>query len=73
MMVVAVMIMVVVVIVVVGDEEIGFDVEDAVEIEGAALEHVGRSRRRICSPRCSARVRVDGADARLDLAQFGRA
>ena len=33
-------VMIMVVIVVLGDEELGLDVEDAVEVEGAALEHV---------------------------------
>ncbi len=41
MLMVVVVIVVVIVVVVLGDQEIRLDVEDAVEIEGAPLEHVG--------------------------------
>ena len=34
-------VVVMVVVVLLGDEEVGLDVENAVEIEGAPLEHVG--------------------------------
>ena len=50
MVMVMVVVVVMIMVVVVGDQEIGFDVEDAVEIEGATLEHVGDARRRISSP-----------------------
>src|SRR3984957_1091150 len=41
MMVAAIVVMMVVVVIIVTDEKVGFDVEDAVKIEGAALEHIG--------------------------------
>ena len=41
MMMAPVMIMAMVVIMVLGDKEIGFDIEDAVEIEGPAPKHFG--------------------------------
>ena len=69
MMVVVVMIMVMVFI---ADQKFGLDVEDAVEIEGAPLEHVGERDVAFLRP-MQRRVRVDGPNARLDLAQFGRA
>ena len=63
--------MIVVVLMLLGDEEFRLDVEDAVEIEGSPFEHVGE--RDIAFLRAVKRgVRVDGADARLDLAQLGR-
>src|SRR3984957_12191136 len=71
MMVFAVMVMMVVVMVV-DNEEIGFDVEDAIEIEGAAFKHICERDVAVLRP-MQRRVRVDGSDARFDLAQFGRA
>ena len=69
MMMAIAVIMVMLMIMIVGHEEIGLDVEDAVEIEGAALEHVGE--RDVALLRAmQRRVGVDRADARLDLAQF---
>ena len=61
----------VVVVVIVDVEKVGFDVQDAVEIEGAALEHLGD--RDVAFRRLmQARVGVDGADARLDFGQLRR-
>ena len=71
MMAIAV-VMVMLMIMVISHEEIGLDVEDAVEIEGAALEHVGERDVALLRP-MQRRVGVDRADARLDLAQLRRA
>ena len=74
MMMAAVMVVVimVVVVVIVADEEVRFDVEDAIEIEGSALKHISECDVAVLrSMQC--RVGVDGADARLNLAQLGRA
>ena len=46
------------------------DVEDAVEVEGAALQHFGHLDRAAIGA-VQPCIRVDGADARLDFAQFG--
>ena len=70
-MAIVIVVVIMVVVVVVDGEEFRLDVEDAVEIEGAALEHVGDldvALLRAMQPR----VGVDRADARLDFAQFGR-
>ncbi len=65
------MVMIVVVIMLLGDEEVRLDVEDAVEVERPPLEHVGE--RDVAFRRPMERsVGVDGADARLDLAQLRR-
>ncbi len=70
-MVVVVVVMIVIVVVIVDGEEFRLDVEDAVEIEGAALQHLGD--RDVALLRAvQPRVGVDRADARLDFAQFGR-
>ena len=63
--------MAVVVVVILDDEELRFDVENAIEIEGSPLEHLGQRNVAFLRP-MKGGVRVDGADARLDLAQFGR-
>ena len=55
-----------VVIVVLGDEEVRLDVENAVEIEGAPLKHVGELDVAFVGA-MERSVRVDRADARLDL------
>jgi hypothetical protein len=53
-------------------EEVGLELDDAVEIEGVAVQHLGD--RHLAVPRAmDARVWVDGADARLDLGELGRA
>ena len=69
MMVVAVVMMVVIMIVA-GFEEVRLDVEDAVEIERAALEHV-RQRHLAALGAMQLGIGVDAADARLDLGQLG--
>src|SRR3984885_2671367 len=70
MVVAAVVVMVIVVLL--AYEEVRFDIENAVEIEGTALEHIGKRDVTLLGS-MQRRVRVDGADARFDLAQFGRA
>ena len=72
MIVVMIMVMIVVMIVIVAVQEFRLDVEDAVEIEGVAAEHLGRAR---SCERCGAMqlgIGIDAADARLDLAQLRR-
>ena len=71
MMVAAIMI-VVMIMVVLADEEVRLDVENAIEIEGAALKHV-RNRDVAFLRSMERRVGIDRADARLHLTQFGRA
>ena len=72
MMMAAVMILVVVIMIILADKEVRFDVEDAVEIERSALKHI--SKRDVAVLRSmQRRVGVDGPNARLNLAQFGRA
>ncbi len=69
-MMMAVMVVIVMVVIVDG-EELRLDVEDAVEIEGAPLQHLGD--RDVAVLRAmKLGVGVDRADARLDLAQFRR-
>ena len=71
MVVVMIMIVVMIVVVFVRRRGIRLDVEDAVEVEGIAAEHLVDVD--LARARCdAARIRVDAADARLDLAQFGR-
>src|ERR1700722_6775549 len=72
MVVAAVVVMVVVIVVLLAYEEVRFDIENAVEIEGTALEPIGKGGVTLLGS-MQRRVRVDGADARFDLAQFGRA
>ena len=60
------------IVVVAGVQELRLDVEDAVEIEGVAAEHlVERNLRPLGAVQLG--IGVDGADAGLDLAQFGGA
>ncbi len=61
-----------VVIVVLGLEERRLEVEDAVEVEGVAVEHRVERHGAALRP-VQLGVGIDGADARLDLAEFGRA
>ena len=68
-MVVAVVIMVMMVIMLLGLEELGLDLEDTVEIEGVASQHLGQ-RHLAALGHVHARIGVDGADAHLDLAQL---
>ena len=71
MMVVMPMVMVVIMTMIGGAEEIGFDVEDAVEIEGTAAEHhVERHRTALGAVQLG--IGIDAADARLDFGEFGR-
>ena len=65
--VVVMVVMVMVVVIVVADEKVGFDVENTVEIEGSALQHIGERDVAFLRP-MQRRVRVDGANARFDLA-----
>ena len=51
-------------------EELRLDVEDAVEVEGVAVEHLG-DRDRAALGAMEARIGIDAADARFDLAQIG--
>jgi hypothetical protein len=68
--VVMVMAMVMIVVVTVAAvEEFRFDLQDAIEIERAALQHVGY-RDLAALGAVQFGVRVDGADPRLDLGQF---
>ena len=69
--VVVIVVVVVVVIVVVDLQERRLDVEDAIEIEGATLQHVGDGDVAALGA-VQRRVGVDAADSRLDLAQLGR-
>ena len=73
MVIVAVIVIVMmVVIVIVAFEEFRLDVEDAVEIEGVALQHlVERDLGALGLVQLG--VRVDAADARLDLVELRRA
>ena len=64
--------MIVIMVVVVGVEEFRLDVEDAVEIEGVAAEHLVERDLRALGP-VQLGIGIDAADARLDLAQFGLA
>ncbi len=66
-----VMMIVIVLMVVLGVEEGRLDVEDAVEVEGIAAEHFGDVDLGALGA-VQPRVRIDGADARLDLAELGR-
>ena len=55
-----------------GLEEGGLDVEDAVEVEGVAAENFGDVDLGALGA-VQPRIRVDAADARLDLGELGRA
>ena len=71
-MVVVILVVVIMVVVIVADEEVRFDVEDAVEIKGSTLEHIGE--RDVAFLRAmKGRVRINGPNARLNLPQFRRA
>ena len=71
MAVAVVMAMIVVMVVIGGVQKFRLDVEDAVEIEGVAAENlVQRDLRALGAVQLG--VGIDGADAGLDLAQFGR-
>ena len=75
MMIVAmavIMIVMMVVVVTVAFEEFRLDIEDAVEVEGVALQHFAQ-RDLGALGLVHSGVRIDAADARLDLGQlFGR-
>ena len=58
-------------VVIVAFEEVRLDIEDAVEIEGVAAEHLDE-RDVGALGLVQFGVRIDAADAGLDLAQFGR-
>ena len=60
------------IVIVAGVEEFRLDLEDAVEIERAALQHVGQ-RHLAALGAVQLGVGVDGADPGLDLGQFGLA
>ena len=68
--VMAVVMIVIMVVVVAGLEEFRLDLEDAVEIEGAALQHV-RQRHLAALGAVQLGIGVDGADPRLDFGEFG--
>ena len=68
--IVVMMVMPVIVVVVVDLEELRLDVENAVEIEGAPLQHIGDLDVAFGRP-VQGRVGVDGADARFHLPQLG--
>ena len=53
-----------------GLQELRLDVEDAVEIEGVAPQHLVERDLRLLGA-MELRIRIDAADARLDLAQLG--
>ena len=70
MIMLVIMSMLVVVIVLLGFEECRLDLENTVEIEGVAAQHLVQGD--LCAlGLVQPRVRVDAADAGLDLAQFG--
>ena len=71
MIVVMIMVMIVIVVVIVGLQEGRLDVEDAVEVEGIAAEHFGDVDLGPLGA-VQPRVRIDAADARLDLVELGR-
>ena len=67
--VIMIMVMIVIVRMIVRVEEFRLDIEDAVEVEGVAAEHlVERDLRALRAVQLG--VRIDAADARLDLAQL---
>ena len=68
-MLVIVVIMIVVMVVIVAFQELRLDIEDAVEVEGVAAEHLGQRNLRALGL-VQLGIRVDAADARLDLAQL---
>src|SRR5262249_9472505 len=75
MMVMSIVVMVMMrmrVIVAVGFQEFRLDIENAIEVEGIAPEHLGQ---RHCAALrlVDLRVRIDAANARLDVAQIGAA
>src|SRR5581483_8474393 len=72
MVMVVVVIVIVVMVVLVRLQEGGLDIEDAVEVEGIAAEHlVDGDLRALRAVQLG--IRIDAADARLELAQFLRA
>ena len=66
MMVVMAVIMIVVMVIVPDFEELRLDLQDTVEIEGAAFEHV-RQRDLAALGAMQFGIRIDAPDARLDL------
>src|SRR6185312_15163140 len=71
MMIVAMMmVMIVMIVAVAGFEKIRLDIEDAVEIERAALQHVG-DRHLAALGAMQLGIGVDAADAGLDLRKLG--
>jgi len=69
-MIVAMVVMIMVVVMIVGLQKVRLDVEDAVEVESATIEHVGQ-RHRAALGAVEFRIGVDGADAGLDLGELG--
>ena len=65
------MIVMMIVVVLVRFQEGRLDVENAVEVEGVAAEHLGDVDLGALGP-VQPRVRIDAADARLDLGKLGR-
>ena len=71
MVIVTMIVVVIVVIMIIGGQEFRLDIENAVEVEGVAAEHfVERDLRALGAVQLG--VRIDGANARLDLGQFAR-
>ena len=64
------MMVIMVMVMIVDFEEVRLDVEDAVEIERAALEHVGK-RHLAALGAVQLGIGVDAADARLDFGKLG--
>ncbi len=52
-------------------EEVGLELDDAVEVEGVAVQHLGERHGAVLGA-VDAGVGVDGADARLDGVQLFR-
>ena len=64
-------IMSVIVDVIIGLEELRLEVENAIEVEGLAAEHLGERQRAALRP-VQPRIGIDAADARLDVGELGR-
>ena len=69
-MIMAVIVMVVMIVIIAGVEKFRLDLQDAIEIERAALQHV-RQRDLAALGAMQLGIGVDGADPRLDFGQFG--
>ena len=69
-MMVMIVIVVMMIVIVAGLEEFRLDLEDAVEIEGAALQHVGQ-RHLAALGAMQFGIGVDGANPRLDFGELG--